>query len=141
MTTITGVSRFGAAIAAVLFGTIAAGIASSPAEADSLGNPQVIVKFRDLDVSTAQGAAMLYARIRAAAYGVCTEFDSHHNMSALVQRDNCIEDVISSAVTKLNNPTLSAVYGERTGKGVPQGCTAADGVRRPALNAAPSKDS
>ena len=43
---------------------------------------------------------MLYARIRAAAYDVCLEFDSRHNMSALVQRDDCVEDVILTAVTK-----------------------------------------
>lgn len=130
MTTITAVSRFGAAFAAVLFGAVVAGVSISPAAAEGLGGPAVIVKFHDLDVSTPQGAEMLYARIRAAAYDVCLEFDSRHNMSALVQRDDCVKDVILTAVTKLNNPALSAVYGAKTGKEAAQGCAAADGSSR-----------
>jgi UrcA family protein len=126
MTTITGVSRPRTAIVTMLFVVVAAGIAISPAVADSLNGPKVIVKFRDLNVSTPQGAATLYARIRAAAYDVCLEFDSRDNISALPQRENCVEDVIINAVIKLNNPALSAVYGAETGKEVPQRCTTAD---------------
>ena len=40
MTTITAVSRFGAAIAAVLFGTVAPGFSISPAVADALKDLQ-----------------------------------------------------------------------------------------------------
>lgn len=130
MTTITAVSRFGAAIATVFIGMVATAFSISPAAADGLNGPAITVKFHDLDVSTPQGAEMLYARIRAAAYDVCLEFDSRHNMSALVQRDGCVEDMILTAVTKLNNPALSAVYGAKTGREVPQGCTAANDSSR-----------
>jgi UrcA family protein len=131
MSAFNSVSLFRAAIAAMLVGLMGAVIAISPAVADGLNGPNATVKFRDLDVSTPQGAAALYARIRAAAYDVCSEFDSHDNISALLQRDKCVEDVTSSAVTKLNSSALSAVYNAKTGKEIAQECAAADSRNDP----------
>jgi UrcA family protein len=66
--------------------------------ADSLSLPTATVKFGDLDVLHPQGAAVLHARIRAAAMNVCSSFDGLGRGAAL-HRDGCVNKAVVGAVT------------------------------------------
>ena len=116
MNTMTTASR--SCIATALFGAFAFSFAALPAAADSFVAPTVTVKFADLDVLHPQGAAVLYARIRAAAMEVCSPFDGA-GLGAKLHRDACVHKAIAGAVTQLNNPVLSAVYSAHPEKEVP----------------------
>ena len=76
------------------------------------------VKYGDLNVDSAKGAAVLYARIRHAAKNVCLQFDGG-GLDVYGQRAACINKAILGAVTKVNVPALSALYSAKTGKEVP----------------------
>jgi UrcA family protein len=70
--------------------------------ADRVGDvPTKTVSYRDLDLSTAQGAQALYGRIESAAREVCrgTEFSDF---------DACRARAIEGAVNDVGNPLLSA---------------------------------
>ncbi|MGA2189983.1 MAG: UrcA family protein [Steroidobacteraceae bacterium] len=118
MNTMTTVSRFRTIIATALFGAVASSFVVLPAVADSSDPPQVTVKYGDLNIAGPQGAAVLYARIRHAASNVCWQFDGQ-GLDAYGPREACINTAISGAVTKVNAPALSALYGAKTGKEVP----------------------
>lgn len=68
---------------------------------------KITVKFADLDISTPEGAAALYSRIRTAARNVCPQPDDPWRTS-----DSCVHEAIADAVTKVNQPMLFAVYNE-----------------------------
>ena len=74
--------------------------------------PQVIVKFADLDVSTAQGAQALYGRIHSAADDVCWRM-YQSSAAYRLYKDACLQKVIADAVTKVNEPALSAVFASK----------------------------
>jgi UrcA family protein len=71
--------------------------------------PQLIVDYGDLAVSTPRGAAALYHRIRAAAATVCRHLDERALGSKLLN-DACVRKAIADAVSKVDQPALSAVY-------------------------------
>jgi UrcA family protein len=79
--------------------------------------PKTIVKYADLDLSTAQGATTLYNRIHFAAEGVCSAY-GQADLIAKSHRNVCVKQAIEGAVEKVNQPALSAVYA--TNYGVPQ---------------------
>jgi UrcA family protein len=117
MNRMTTISNFRSVIATALLGA-ASSFAVLPAVADSFSAPQITVKYGDLNLANAQGAATLYSRIQAAAKNVCWQFQGR-DIQATVQRNRCVDKAIFGAVTKVNNPALSAMYGEKTGKGMP----------------------
>ena len=73
-----------------------------------------IVKFGDLDLSTAEGGAALYARIRKAAQQVCWEADPFGSTR------RCVDKAITDAVTKVNRPALFAVYNDHYKQSLPK---------------------
>lgn len=64
------------------------------------------VKFADLDVSKPSDAHVLYRRIRAAAQVAC----SYYFFLTDSDRARCVRDATADAVTKIDQPALSAVY-------------------------------
>jgi UrcA family protein len=108
-------ARIASAILGVLVSTFAA--VGSASATDSTGAPQAVVKYADLDISTAQGAAMLYSRIRFTAEGLCEPLNSGDPFSRFRVQE-CVQRAIEGAVAKVNRPTLSAVYAAKYG--VPQ---------------------
>jgi UrcA family protein len=77
-------------------------LSGSAYAADRVGDvPTKTVSFRDLDLSTAQGAQALYDRLDAAAREVCrgTEFADF---------DVCRARAIDDAVNLVGSPLLSA---------------------------------
>jgi UrcA family protein len=117
MTTKTTAQQFRTAIAIALFGAGVSTFAALPAAADGFDAPQITVKYQDLDVSTQQGAAALYARIRGAAKSVCSQFD-HYGIDAAMWRNACMDKAILGAVIKVNSAALYAVSGVKPGREV-----------------------
>jgi UrcA family protein len=115
MKTITTGRRFSALVAVTLYGAVASIGAMLPAAADSFDAPHVTVKYADLNVSNPQDTAVLYARIRTAAERVCSRYDGH-SISAMMEKDACVDKALFEAVTKINNPVLTAVYSSKAGK-------------------------
>jgi UrcA family protein len=93
----------GVAASAILC-ALASGLgAVSAAESSSVS---LIVKFADLDISDKPGARVLYRRIRAAALDAC----SHYWFERDADEARCVHDAIASAVSRINQPELSAAY-------------------------------
>ena len=65
--------------------------------------PTKTVSFRDLDLSTTQGAQALYDRITGAAREVCAGVDFE-------AFDACRANAIEGAVKDVGNPLLSAAH-------------------------------
>jgi UrcA family protein len=93
--------------------------------AESTGVPTTIVKFADLDISTPQGAAALYNRIRVASEGVCSPLD-RGDLAASLRWKACVKQAIAGAVTKVNRPVLSAVFATKYGELQPAKILTAD---------------
>jgi UrcA family protein len=105
-------------LAAALFGVFASSFAALQAAADSFDPLHVTVKFGDLDVSQPQGATVLYRRIRAAAEAVCSPYD-RSDLESKRRLSVCVKNATADAITTVNQPALSAVYVEKSGKTLP----------------------
>jgi len=91
-------------IAVVIFGVLAPSL--SVASAADSGAASRTVKFADLNISTPSGAHVLYRRIRAAAEVVCSDYFFLTD----TDKARCVRDAIADAVTKINQPALTAVF-------------------------------
>jgi UrcA family protein len=86
----------------------------TPAWSDTPDTRSVTVSFRDLDLSTPEGAKALYGRIQRAAKQVCG-----YQGADLIEQSiwrSCYRNAISDAVGKVNSPLLTAVH---TGRPAP----------------------
>jgi len=70
------------------------------------------VRYSDLNLSTEQGARVLYGRILAAAYRVCAA-DNMLDLDAMATARVCREEAITKAVRSVNSPLLASVHAER----------------------------
>lgn len=91
-------------IATAIFGAFASSFAAV-STADR-GDRSVTVKYADLNIASPSGALVLYERIRVAARGAC----SHFWFKTPAHEARCVQSAIAEAVTKVNQPALSAVY-------------------------------
>jgi UrcA family protein len=111
-TTLTGLHGL---IAPMIFGVLASSISVV-----SIADPSAAsrtVTFSDLNISTPSGAHVLYRRIRAAAQVVC----SHHFFLTDTDKARCVRDATADAVTRINQPALSALYNANYETSVPSG--------------------
>jgi UrcA family protein len=99
-----------AAIACSLLLVLFASMSASAAEPDSQV-PATRVSLAGLDLAHAQGAELLYARIRSAARQVCEPVaaSAPYRFAQLEER-NCVEQSIGRAVAKVDSPLLTAVH-------------------------------
>ncbi len=72
------------------------------------GQVSTTVNFHDLDLSTIEGATALYKRIRRAANFVCSDTGTA-GLASYREWRSCYQTAIADAVTKVNNPLLTAV--------------------------------
>jgi UrcA family protein len=117
MNTMNPSTKLCSLVATAVFGVVAASFAGVAAA----GNPellQITVPYGDLNVSTAQGAATLYNRIRIAAQGVCWPLD-HGDVSSKRQTAACAHKAIVEAVTSINQPALLAAYSAKNHQPLP----------------------
>ena len=77
---------------------------STTAEAQTV--PSKIVKFNDLDITTPDGAKVLYKRIRAAARDVC-DVSTGNDPILRTATKVCIEKAVDRAVKGVNAPMLT----------------------------------
>ena len=91
-------------IAAAIFGALASSFSAVSAADPS--SASVTVKYADLNIASPSGALVLYGRIRAAAQSACSYFWFKTD----ADEARCLQNTISNAVTKVNQPALSAVY-------------------------------
>jgi UrcA family protein len=80
----------------------------TPAWAGTTGARSVTVSYRDLDLSSPEGANALYRRIQAAAKEVCGR-PGADLLEQSVWR-GCYRHAIADAVGKVNSPLLTAVH-------------------------------
>jgi len=88
-----------AAIAVVLAQSLSTVCAADPSSASRT------VKYADLNISDRSGAQVLYMRILAAAQVVC----SYDPFATDADKARCVREATADAVTKINQPALSAV--------------------------------
>lgn len=100
-------------IAVAIFGVLASGFSAASA-ADS-SSVSVTVKYSDLNITTPSGARVLYERLRTAAQGGC----SYYWFKTDVDEARCVQDAIASAVAKVNQPALFAVFNAKFRDPVP----------------------
>jgi len=102
-------------IATAIFGFLGLGLCVVAA-ADPSAESRT-VKFADLDMSNPSSAHVLYRRIRAAAQLVC----SYPFFATDAEKARCVRDTTADAVTKINQPALSAVYSANNKTSAPSG--------------------
>lgn len=84
---------------------------------DTHGAPtSLYVQVSALDFSTPERVAELYRRIRNAARSVCGYADSRFREEQAAW-DECVEEAIGRAVTRVDNATLTDYYLARTKRG------------------------
>ena len=103
-------------IATAAFSALASGFGAVAAAADGAPAPTAIVKYGDLNVSTAEGATELYGRIRSAATQVCSSFDRPLDLNSQAFKADCIRQAITNGVAALNEPALFKVYKANGGR-------------------------
>ena len=91
-------------IATAIFGALAPSF-SAVSVADP-SSASITVKYADLNIASQSGARVLYERIRAAAQSACSYFWFKTD----ADEARCLKNTIAKAVTKVNQPALSAVY-------------------------------
>lgn len=103
-------------IACVMLTSGSISMAGSAAQAADFGNtpPHKVVNFKDLNLNTSEGAAVLYARIQSAAYEVCGGPD-RWDLSEL-KLQTCVKAAVSEAISHVDRPMLTNLYEAKTGK-------------------------
>jgi UrcA family protein len=109
MTTSTHFTHPRTLIATSILAVLVSSFAVVCSAADSTDVPKAIVRYADLDISTSQGAAVLYNRIRSASEGLCAPLDRGDLESKFLFK-TCVQQAIEGAVAKVDRPTLSALY-------------------------------
>jgi UrcA family protein len=74
-----------------------------------------IVAFGDLNLDSAQGAKILYSRLRYAAQDVCSPYQSDELAGKRVWQ-TCVENSLSDAVGKINKPQVTALHNKAAGR-------------------------
>jgi UrcA family protein len=72
----------------------------------------VEVHFSDLDLTRSEGAAALQQRLNAAAKTVCASFDAR-DLASQMRFKECVQTAIDSALTRIDQPVLTAYYKAR----------------------------
>jgi UrcA family protein len=93
-------------IAAAILGAFASSFSAVSAAADDPNPVSITVKYADLNIASSSGAQVLYERIRAAAQAAC----AYYWFKTDADEARCVHDTIANAVTKVNQPALSAVF-------------------------------
>jgi UrcA family protein len=76
--------------------------------------PSVVIHYADLDLSRSEGTVILYQRLRRAAFVVCAALDDAA-LKRQLMFNACMEHAISTAVTQVHKPTLTAYYEAKMG--------------------------
>jgi UrcA family protein len=86
---------------------------TSRADVTASGPRSVIVHFGDLDPTSLSGAAVLYARLQAAAEEVCHGLEPGRALLLRKPYQSCLRFAIGNAVTAVDRPVLTAYASAR----------------------------
>jgi UrcA family protein len=106
------VGRIAVLVGCLLAGTVGAAQAATSEDAV----PRIVVRYGDLDLSTTDGARVLYQRISVAAHQVCP-FEHSRAVSQIGKNRACREAAIERAVNAVNSPQLVAMRSEHVKRG------------------------
>ena len=108
---------------ALLTIALSAGFAA-PGSAGEADQPRtIVVKYGDLDLTSAAGASLLYQRFKHAAWKVCKKPDGAFGDPAAFL--HCYHEALARAVGELSNATVTQLYnGEHKDKALPPVVTA-----------------
>jgi UrcA family protein len=73
------------------------------------GLPTVTVRFADLDLNHAPGAAVLYQRLKYAAEQACSSFRGR-GIKTNELLGQCINQSVAASVAKIDRPVLTQYY-------------------------------
>jgi len=102
------------AVAFTVLGICTALGAIGSAHAAGADASALTVRYSDLNLSTQQGARVLYGRIVAAANRVCAG-GNMLDLDAMATARVCREEAIAKAVRDVNSPMLTSVHAKRQG--------------------------
>jgi UrcA family protein len=103
-----------AAVAFTVLGICTVIGAIGSAHAASADASALTVRYSDLNLSTQQGARVLYGRIVAAASRVCAG-GNMLDLDAMATARVCREEAIAKAVRDVNSPMLASEHAKRRG--------------------------
>jgi UrcA family protein len=100
-------SLLAASLVALTLGTAAAHAAEA-------GDPLTkTIAYGDLNLETADGARVLYARVRDAAHAVCSPFEGREP-ARQIRWQACYDHAMASAVAQIDKPRVTALHSEKT---------------------------
>jgi UrcA family protein len=105
-------------IAGAIVSALISSYSSIASAAEGTESLQKTVKYADVSVASSQGATTLYNRIRIASEEVCAPLD-HGDLSSKMHAKACMQKATADAVSKVNQPALTAVYNARNGGSLP----------------------
>jgi UrcA family protein len=108
---------FQSAASVIAMVAIACAVTSGSAAATEPGNTLTrAVAYGDLNLASEQGAKALYGRLQFAAREVCVSFENP-DLSQQKLQQNCVDNALELAVSKINNPLVSALQDQRANRG------------------------
>lgn len=98
--------------AALLAGTFVASAAVLAAPPAQYENSRMSVSFADLNIDSAAGARVLYARLKYAAEAVCGVQSYREHGALALQREaaRCYRDTLDEAVADIESSALERVH-------------------------------
>jgi UrcA family protein len=78
--------------------------------------PSVAIQYSAFELSSDEGARILYRRIASAAQEVCPQADSR-DLNGFALSKACRSEAIARAVRDIHSPRLAALYSARTTHG------------------------
>ena len=98
-------------------------LACAAAYADTtllVGPHSEVVRFNDLNLDQPRGLARLFNRVSSAADRVCgsRSFAGHYNKAA--DYESCYSDTIAHAVARIDRPSVTAYFQQRSSDWAPR---------------------
>jgi UrcA family protein len=90
----------------------ASGMNASRADVTTVsGEPTLVVRYQDLDLSSRDGNAKLYSRLKGAAAQICDKQLEHVARTSFSQtrslQNSCLSHAIDGAVARINRPSFT----------------------------------
>jgi UrcA family protein len=79
---------------------------------DTAASHAAVVRYADLDLNNARGAAALYQRIRGAAHSVCRDLESR-SLAFQERYSACVHEAIAKALTDVDRTNVTAYVAMR----------------------------
>src|SRR5687768_7294438 len=95
-------------------GLAAAAQAGEPATARPAKHDDVVVRYADLNMATADGARMLYTRLSSAAKRACGGTPMTVSLDARAYFDSCYDRTLNHAVDKVGSQQVQMLHARRS---------------------------